>query len=1374
MSTQSTGGGSTTSFSNTPQAKDDSYIWTEDQLLSLQLYNAATKTITLDVMSNDLGGNAKSLFSVDDGDGNPITADYELLAKDVGANGASAWEKSLLGNWVRINNGKIEYRLSDGSGIAGSGADINTLSAGEILKDSFVYAIRLGNGTLSEANVSISLTGANDAASIVVDATVTDDRATVEAGAAGSGDPNASGKLTVSDVDDGEAAFAAPASLNGIYGSFTFNAASGSWTYTLDNNRAATQALNQGDAVSDTLSVSSLDGTASHNIVVAITGANDAASIVVDATVTDDRATVEAGAAGSGDPNASGKLTVSDVDDGEAAFAAPASLNGIYGSFTFNAASGSWTYTLDNNRAATQALNQGDAVSDTLSVSSLDGTASHNIVVAITGANDAASIVVDATVTDDRATVEAGAAGSGDPNASGKLTVSDVDDGEAAFAAPASLNGIYGSFTFNAASGSWTYTLDNNRAATQALNQGDAVSDTLSVSSLDGTASHNIVVAITGANDAASIVVDATVTDDRATVEAGAAGSGDPNASGKLTVSDVDDGEAAFAAPASLNGIYGSFTFNAASGSWTYTLDNNRAATQALNQGDAVSDTLSVSSLDGTASHNIVVAITGANDAASIVVDATVTDDRATVEAGAAGSGDPNASGKLTVSDVDDGEAAFAAPASLNGIYGSFTFNAASGSWTYTLDNNRAATQALNQGDAVSDTLSVSSLDGTASHNIVVAITGANDAASIVVDATVTDDRATVEAGAAGSGDPNASGKLTVSDVDDGEAAFAAPASLNGIYGSFTFNAASGSWTYTLDNNRAATQALNQGDAVSDTLSVSSLDGTASHNIVVAITGANDAASIVVDATVTDDRATVEAGAAGSGDPNASGKLTVSDVDDGEAAFAAPASLNGIYGSFTFNAASGSWTYTLDNNRAATQALNQGDAVSDTLSVSSLDGTASHNIVVAITGANDAASIVVDATVTDDRATVEAGAAGSGDPNASGKLTVSDVDDGEAAFAAPASLNGIYGSFTFNAASGSWTYTLDNNRAATQALNQGDAVSDTLSVSSLDGTASHNIVVAITGADDGPARQAPTDIKLTPVVPADSVNFNSFEFSGLLAATDPDAGGFSFSIASQSNPGLFSITGNTLHSDALSTNGTFSVTVTATQTGDPIGPAFEKTETFTIITGGNGNSVDNPTGGTGDDMLYGGGGNDMMFGLGGDDTLFGQDGNDTLNGGAGNNTLTGGVGNDTFFFQKFATTTNHMTDFNAGTNSTTVDRFQLDVGGGTFEFAVGNNNTNVDNVKVGNNGTINVAGTEVAVKTDVSVTNATVQSTINGYSNITTGALFVFHNTDLGHAAVYYDQNPSSAGGAVLVAEFDNITTLSGLTNFNSGDFLFS
>src|SRR5207253_6644215 len=109
MATQTTGGGSATSFSNTPQAKDDTYIYLEDVLRAdSTLYNSATNTIILDVMANDLGGNAKSLFSVDDGDGNPITADFDLLAKDIDANGVSAWEKTLNGNWVRINSGKVE------------------------------------------------------------------------------------------------------------------------------------------------------------------------------------------------------------------------------------------------------------------------------------------------------------------------------------------------------------------------------------------------------------------------------------------------------------------------------------------------------------------------------------------------------------------------------------------------------------------------------------------------------------------------------------------------------------------------------------------------------------------------------------------------------------------------------------------------------------------------------------------------------------------------------------------------------------------------------------------------------------------------------------------------------------------------------------------------------------------------------------------------------------------------------------------------------------------------------------------------------------------------------------------------------------------
>ena len=100
-------------------------------------------------MSNDLGGNAKSLFSVEDGDGNALTADYTLLQKDVDAAGASPWEETFNHNWVRINNGKIEYRIADGSGIPGQGRSIDSLTAGQAFSDEFVYAIRLGNGRLA-------------------------------------------------------------------------------------------------------------------------------------------------------------------------------------------------------------------------------------------------------------------------------------------------------------------------------------------------------------------------------------------------------------------------------------------------------------------------------------------------------------------------------------------------------------------------------------------------------------------------------------------------------------------------------------------------------------------------------------------------------------------------------------------------------------------------------------------------------------------------------------------------------------------------------------------------------------------------------------------------------------------------------------------------------------------------------------------------------------------------------------------------------------------------------------------------------------------------------------------------------------------------
>ncbi|WP_199275318.1 VCBS domain-containing protein, partial [Sinorhizobium glycinis] len=287
MATQSTGGGSTTSFSNTPQAQGDTYGWTEDQLLSSGIYDAATSTIALNVMANDLGGKAKTLWSIDDGGSNFLS---ELLQSNI----TTGWEATAEGNWIRICNGKIEFRIGDGSSSPENARSVDALSEGEHIQDAFYYSIRLSNGTLSYAKVTLDIVGQNDAAAIGGTST----GSVIEAGGTNNGDPaspTASGTLSVYDVDTGQKHFQAPqeSALDGIYGRFSFDTTTGVWTYALDNACAATQALTAGEVVTETLTVWSADGTASRDIVITITGANDAPA--VSAAVAASRGEDEAG-----------------------------------------------------------------------------------------------------------------------------------------------------------------------------------------------------------------------------------------------------------------------------------------------------------------------------------------------------------------------------------------------------------------------------------------------------------------------------------------------------------------------------------------------------------------------------------------------------------------------------------------------------------------------------------------------------------------------------------------------------------------------------------------------------------------------------------------------------------------------------------------------------------------------------------------------------------------------------------------------------------------------------------------------------------------------------------------------------------------------
>ncbi|RWP80077.1 MAG: RTX toxin, partial [Mesorhizobium sp.] len=500
-------------------------------------------------------------------------------------------------------------------------------------------------------------------------------------------------------------------------------------------------------------------------------------------------------------------------------------------------------------------------------------------------------------------------------------------------------------------------------------------------------------------------------------------------------------------------------------------------------------------------------------------------------------------------------------------------------------------------------------------------------------------------------------------------------------------------------------------------------DGT-SQLITVSILGTNDAAIITVNGAE-DLSVTEKSGVANGtpGDATASGDLNATDVDN-PATFNTQTGVAKTYGMFSIDA-NGTWGYTLNDNNSAVQALNTGGTLHELVTVTTADDT-QKVIDITIHGANDAAvlsSASVNLTETNSAT----------DISTSGTLTVSDVDS-PATFVAQVGTAGTYGSFGINTA-GAWTY------AASSAHDEfvaGQHYTESFDVMSADGTHT-SVAIDILGTSDAPLRFAPTDIQLTPATTTGDVIFSAFQFTGTLTATDPDPGSFVFSVVSQSDTGLFSIAGNTLSSGDLSPSKAFSVTVQATQVGDPTGIPYQYTETFQVITGSNGNTAENlsnPAGG--DDILYGNGGADSIFGLAGNDTLFGESGNDTLSGGDGNDrlvggvgadTLTGGLGSDTFYYGTTVSDSapgggnfDTITDFVHGVDK--IDLSSIDASGtaGDQAFLFGGLNA----ATVANSITWSESGGNTIVRADITGnTAADFQITLTGIGLGLTASDFV-------------------------------------------------
>jgi VCBS repeat-containing protein len=333
----------------TGAAKDDNL------LSSVTGVNEDHLSGNLNVLANDPG--SAHLYSLkQDVSGLAGTATFPAVSTAFSAAGAT----------ISINaDGTIAYDASN--------LNLQHLAEGVAYTDSFTYTVQMANGAYSTAVAHVELMGVNDAPTLAAIAA-----ATINDTAADDTPAPITGTLLGADVDDGAVLTYAVTGTSAL-GVVAVDGAN--YSFTADAN--AIDALQQGESATATFTATVTDehgASASRTMEFTLVGANDTAEFggVAAGSVTED-----------GTLTTSGTVTVADRDHDQSAYqaATPAALTGAHGTFTFAESTGVWGYTLNNADAAVQALNTGASLTDTLTVSSIDGS-TQDIVVTINGADE--------------------------------------------------------------------------------------------------------------------------------------------------------------------------------------------------------------------------------------------------------------------------------------------------------------------------------------------------------------------------------------------------------------------------------------------------------------------------------------------------------------------------------------------------------------------------------------------------------------------------------------------------------------------------------------------------------------------------------------------------------------------------------------------------------------------------------------------------------------------------------------------------------------------------------------------------------------------------------------------------------------------------
>ena len=629
-----------------------------------------------------------------------------------------------------------------------SDADLEDLAANGKLLQNYTVRITDSSGAVITQVVTITIQGSNDGP-VLVGGTLQGSVTELADNAPGEGTQihQSNGGIAFFDADlTGSHSVAVAANGSGYLGSVVASVTSSSqiaWTYSVADGALDYLAAGQSLTQSYTVTITDSTGASIIQVVtVTINGTNDAPVITSGPGTGSVSAQIDAD-----DLSTSGQLNFADVDLNDThTVSVDADGAGFRGALTAgvsNASTGdgsgqiSWTYLINNGDIEDLADGQLLIQTYTITLEDVNGaTSTQKVTITIGGTNDTPVItggpgsgsvteLPDGDAGENSLTLSAsGTIGFTDLDLADTHTVSVIENGSG-FLGTLSPNISNTSFGDGTGQISWSFTVNDSDLDFLSVTDTRTQTYTLTLRDNNGaTDTQTVTITINGSNDA-PIITTADVSGGLTELADGAAGENSQTLSvaGSFAFSDVDanDGHTASvtaigAAPrGSLTAIVSGLNVL-----WTYAVSDG--ALNDLAQSDTVIQSYMVTVNDGhggTDSRIVDISLTGTNDVAIITGKSTglvIEDDEI-----------DTISGLLKVEDPDirqDGtrEDAFKAVV-IAGTYGTLTM-AASGQWSYELDNYDPDTSALTFSDTVSDNFTISTIDGT-THEISVTVEGA-------------------------------------------------------------------------------------------------------------------------------------------------------------------------------------------------------------------------------------------------------------------------------------------------------------------------------------------------------------------------------------------------------------------------------------------------------------------------------------------------------------------------------------------------------------------------------------------------------------------------------------------------------------------------